>query len=455
MHQLFRVMGIYEVTESQGNGPAHLPPGTVKLVDRRNAGKGSQVVLLPKPTSDPNDPLTVSSFVRVGFVTVDHFDSLSIQSLFLGRMRIEMHITTGQFLTAKAILASGEAVTCAIFIPFAKKYGRRLLYIVSTAVFTAAVWWAAYMQTAEELYVISLLKGLAGAINETAVQMSIYDMFFVHQRGSANSIYFTALKLGFTLTPMAAGAQAQTYGWRSCYRTLGVVMAVLTTLFALGYEETKFVRPATYKDDDGVESLESGTMDKETASESPAPQASFPHYLRLQLLTPTGESLWRLFYQPFFTVVIPQVLFTSFVYGFSLCVISITGSMKAVILTAPPYDFNPQQLGLMYIGPFIGTIFGALYGGILVDKGVVWLAKRNNDIFEPEMRLYFLPISAIAMAAGTIMFGVTADRGMHWIYPATGTGIASFGFGGIANIVFTLMIDSFPEVRISFSSLGA
>ncbi|KAF1730634.1 putative MFS-type transporter [Beauveria bassiana] len=443
-------MGIYERTQSPGNGPADHLPGTVKLLHRRNGGQVAQVTLLPRPTEDPNDPLNWSmwrkgfNFALLASMTLAIFTG--IQSLFLGRMRNEMHITSSQFLIAKAILASGEAITCAIFMPFAKKYGRRLLYIVSTAVFTAAVWWSAYMETALELYLTDLLKGLAGAINETAVQMSIYDMFFVHQRGSANSIYFTALKLGYTLTPMAAGAQAQAYGWRSCYRTLGIVMAVLTILFAFGYEETKFVRPAGYEGD-SVESLESGTMDKKTASERPAVQATFPHYLRLQLLTPTSESLWKAFYQPFFTVAIPQVLFTSLVYGFSLCVISITASMKAIILTAPPYNFNPQELGLMYIGPFIGTVFGALYGGILVDRGVVWLARRNRDIFEPEMRLYFLPISALAMAAGTIMFGVTADRGLHWAYPATGTGLASFGFGGIANIVFTLMIDSYPKKR--------
>lgn len=69
-------------------------------------------------------------------------------------------------------------MTCIVFIPLAKKYGRRSLYIVSTAVFTAAVWWTAYMQTATELYLTNLLKGLAGAINETAVQMSVRPLSF-------------------------------------------------------------------------------------------------------------------------------------------------------------------------------------------------------------------------------------------------------------------------------------
>ncbi|EFY96881.2 major facilitator superfamily transporter [Metarhizium robertsii ARSEF 23] len=427
------------------------PPGTVELLSRQKSGK-EKVTRRPTPSDDPNDPLRwpmwrkLFNFGLLTAMTMAIFTGLAIQSLFFKPLRKELHVTTGQLLTAKAILLSGEAVTCIIFIPLAKKYGRRSLYIVSTAVFTAAVWWTAYMQTATELYLTNLLKGLAGAINETAVQMSIRDMFFVHQRGTANGFYFAALKFGFTLSPMAAGAQATAFGWRSCYMTLAVFMTVLTVVFAVGYEETKFVRPATddkgsAEDEDAVDcALEKDPDEKRT------PQVPFPHYLRLQLLTPTGESLWKTLYQPLFTMAIPQVMFVAVLYGVDLCTITVSGSMKSIIFVEPPYNFTPRELGLMHLGPFIGSILGTLYGGFLIDAAIVWLARRNGGIFEPEMRLYFLPIPALAMAAGMAMFDVAADRGMHWIYPIIGTTLSSFGFGGVADIVFTLIIDSYPDI---------
>ncbi|ODA83233.1 hypothetical protein RJ55_01745 [Drechmeria coniospora] len=441
-------------TQSLDDNPANFPPGTVKLLSRRGKGNDEEITRIPKPTNDPNDPLAwpmwrkCFNFALLSAMTAAIFTGMGIQSIFWGRMRKEMNITTAQLLTAKALQLSGEALTCMLFIPFARKYGRRLLYILSTAVFTAAVWWSAYMKTAPELYLSNLLKGLAGAINETAVQMSIRDMFFIHQRGTANGIYFFALKFGFSLSPMAAGAQATAFGWRSCYQTLGAFMTVLTLLFALAYEETKYVRPMEYNGKDSVESLELGSVDS-YMDEKPLPapvRAPFPHFLRLQLLTPTSESLWKTFYQPWFSMAIPQVLFTALLFGFDLATTTIMGSMKSLIFVEPPYNFNPKQLGLMHLGPFIGSVLGSLYGGYLVDKVIVWLTRRNNDIFEPEMRLHFLPLPALIMAAGVAMFGITAELGMHWFYPVLGTSMNSFGFGAIADIVFTLIIDSYPDI---------
>lgn len=53
------------------------------------------------------------------------------------------------------------------------KYGRRPVYIVSLAVMTAMSIWNARMQSLAELYIISLVTGLAGATNETIVQMTV------------------------------------------------------------------------------------------------------------------------------------------------------------------------------------------------------------------------------------------------------------------------------------------
>jgi hypothetical protein len=208
---------------------------------------------------------------------------------------------------------------------------------------------------------------------------------------------------------------------------LGVVMTVLTLLFAVAYEETKFIRPVDY-DRDNIESLQMGGRDKEAASERHA-QASFPHYLRLQLLTPTSEPLWRTFYQPIFSMAMPEVLFTALVYSFDVCVINIKGSMTSIIFVEPPYNFSSRELGLMQLGPFIGTIFGTLYGGYLVDKAILWLARRNGDVFEAEMRLYFMPIPALAMAAGVIVFGITANQVRlvtgHVLYPGNSNRLVS------------------------------
>ncbi|XP_044724113.1 uncharacterized protein HRG_02009 [Hirsutella rhossiliensis] len=50
------------------------------------------------------------------------------------------------------------------------------------------------------------------------------------------------------------------------------------------------------------------------------------------------------------------------------------------------------------------------------------------------------------MSAGLATFGITADQGLHWIFPSIGSALISFGFGGMASMSFTLMIDAYPNI---------
>lgn len=67
----------------------------------------------------------------------------------------------------------GLAMGCALFIPLAKKYGRRPIYIISMALMLATSFWMSKMNSLAELYVCNLLQGLAGATNEAIVQITV------------------------------------------------------------------------------------------------------------------------------------------------------------------------------------------------------------------------------------------------------------------------------------------
>lgn len=68
---------------------------------------------------------------------------------------------------------AGLSMGCVLFIPLARKYGRRPVYVISTAIMAAMCFWTARMQSVAELYVTQLITGLAGAVNETIVQMTV------------------------------------------------------------------------------------------------------------------------------------------------------------------------------------------------------------------------------------------------------------------------------------------
>lgn len=359
---------------------------------------------------------------------------------------------------------------CWLFIPVAKKFGRRPVYIASMALMTATIFWSAKIQTLSELYATNLLSGLAGATNEAIVQITISDLFFVHHRGGMNGLYMIMVMIGSFLTPMAAGYQATVASWRASYMTMGIFCAILFVLFTLCYEETKYAPMI-----DGVrtsdESSPNTAIDAKTTEASngsgntnlKTPETTTeattlhheidwsipmnPWWKRLALVTPSSESIWPYYYRPWMILLsFPHVMFTSLQYATAVMWLSIMSSVLSIVMSGPPYMFVPADIGYMCTGPFVGSIIGALYGGFLGDRTILYFAKRNKGYYEPEMRLYILFPPSLFICAGLIMYGVSMAKGEHWIIVSVGGAFFGYGLGSISDASLTLVIDSYREI---------
>lgn len=228
--------------------------------------------------------------------------------------------------------------------------------------------------------------------------------------------------VGAFLAPMAAGTQAAEQGWRWSYYTLAICLSILSVMFLVAFEETKYI-PITvgqtdFVDDASFERPQSKDVDEKTKLENVASVATqvdttIPMNTwrqRLRFVTTTPESLSKLFMMPLHVITLPHVMFTALQFASGVCWLVVFMQVTSIVFSAPPYLFTTAGVGYMALGPFVGNIFGTLYGGPLADWAIVRLARRNGGLFEPEMRLYPLIIPTICMAGGIIMFGVTADR---------------------------------------------
>ncbi|KAJ5480752.1 hypothetical protein N7539_006646, partial [Penicillium diatomitis] len=440
------------------------------------AETGQRAIMLhPVPTNDPNEPLNWSTlrksvnFAIVLGMTAVVFTEVSVQAIFWQQMVVDLSVSYTELNQAMSVLYVGLSMGCVIFIPLAKKFGRRPVYIVSTALMLASSFWAAKLHTLAELYAVNLLFGLAGATNETIVEMTISDLFFVHHRASMNGLYMTMVMIGSFLSPIAAGAQATQQGWRWSYLTLGIFNAFFCFLFFFIYEETKYVPVLDGQErvaNEDQNTISSATADRKTlaAVESitknspPVQPSNLQHELnlsiptrpwraRLAIWTPTSEPVWPYIYRPFYVLcTFPTVLFTGIQYASGVVWLTVVANMIALVFPLPPYNFTPEQVGLMSLGPFLGNLIGSLYGGVIGDWSILRFSQKNKGYYEPEMRLYILHLPAICMAGGLIMFGMTIDRGMHWIYPSVGGALFAFGLGSIGDATLTLVIDSYREI---------
>jgi MFS family permease len=114
----------------------------------------------------------MQALIRLNIAT-DKAARLSIQYAFWQQMIPEFGLSFNQLNIATALNYAGLACGGVIFIPFAIKYGRRPVYLISTAVMAATAFWTARLQAVPELYITNLLSGLAGSTNETIVQMTV------------------------------------------------------------------------------------------------------------------------------------------------------------------------------------------------------------------------------------------------------------------------------------------
>lgn len=356
------------------------------------------------------------------------FVQLDIGYVAWEQYQTELGFSVNLLNISAAVNYAGLGFGCVLFIPFVHKYGRRPVYLFSTALQLGACIWCAVTYTTGDLIGSNLISGLGGAISETIVQITIADIFFIHDHAAMNGWYLLAAFGGAYLGPVAAGYIVNNQGWRWIWWWCVILFSVNMVLVIFLFEDSKYVpviegqaeTQCNHMEQTGEGRGENITDRNSLKVESCDPldrtrtNIQVDHTIRMKtyrerltLITKTNGSMLHNFYQPaviLFTF--PAIAYTAITYGSLLAWWSILASAEATYLFNPPYNFTAAGVGLMNIAPFIGILPAILVGGYLNDKSIVWLSRRNGGIYEPEMRLWLALPVAITTPVGILMFGV-------------------------------------------------
>lgn len=171
---------------------------------------------------------------------------------------------------------------------------------------------------------------------------------------------------------------------------------------------------------------------------------------RLFKLTVSPGSISQLVmhvYQPFhIMLLIPGILYMAVVYGTSWAIMTIIGTNIAEYMPSPPYNFTPSAVGLMILPVFIGTCIGMAIVEPTCDRLILYLSKKNNGIYEPEMRLWLRLAFVPFVPAGLMMAGCGFWYSLPWPSIAVGFGTASLGISPANSIALTYVTDAYTEV---------
>lgn len=332
--------------------------------------------------------------------------------------------------------------------------------------------WTGYATSTGAWYGRCALIGFAVAPVEALPEVSIPDVFFAHERGRWIGLYvFNVFGSNF-LAPIIAGWFAQAFGWRWTM-WFGAILCAAGTIFCyFTLEETLYFRdtiegelqaiepqdtPASSKVKTSLnEPPEKGVSEDVTESASPplAPEPLPPRTYRQKLSffvnmpnRPTNMQMLHGMYLPlFFIVQFPTVLWSGFIYGINLCWYNVIVGTASPVLANAPYNWSSGAVGSIYVGPFIGAALSSYFAGRIADSLALRLARRNHGIREPEQRLWCVAVSAVLTSAGLILWGIGADREIHWVGLAFGLGMVACGVvvGGVIGLSYN--VDCFKDI---------
>lgn len=353
--------------------------------------------------------------------------------------------------------------------PFAIKYGRRPVYLLSNLLMGVACIWLGI--TSSKTYTPFILGraclGIFEAPIESIAPSTITDIFFLHERGEKVSLYGLSVLGGNELGPMFSAFIIQYLGMNWAFYIVAISVAISQVSMFFFMPETKFTGSRitvslpvadtleTDSKSEFVESIEMVPSSKTSSDlvDHPSPPL-VPAKTYAQDLAFWGKgdpeiSLRKAFLAPFVLVAYPTVLWSCLIYGLALGWNVILGASTAQLFAPPPYNFSSSAQGLVFLSPFVGSLIGTYLCGPFADRVANWYTKHNDGVREPEMRLPTCIIAAALMFLGTLMSGLTYHNKTHWAGPIVGFGILSAGAQMGATLAMSYSLDCHKDVSMS------
>ncbi|CAM1509797.1 Fc.00g001320.m01.CDS01 [Cosmosporella sp. VM-42] len=399
-------------------------------------------VLIPRPTNDPNDPLTWTSWRKhralasISFFVLLSNYSLSAMTPGLGGVIEEFKITA----TESGYLVSFQILTLGLgnlfWIPLSLKYGKRPVAVVSSALFFVTCIWAAEAKSYGSLLAARLVTGWAGSASEAMGPAVVADLYFLHERATKNGFYSFMIGGGSALGGIFGGLVVNANSdWRWIFWMCSILNGTCFLMITLFYEETNFARPPD--SDTG--------SDTEVQSEIVTSKYNFIQSLSLFRWHDRETSLWLYFYRPLQLLAYPVVLYVALCYGVVLgwVVFQLTANSTYFPVL---YNFSPLGVGNLYIANLVGAVCGCIYGGPFCDWFIVVMTKRRGGYFKPEYRLYLMIVPLLFGPVGLLMWGIGLQERLSWAVPAVGSGISYAVLCAVPNIGMTYVVDAHRAV---------
>ncbi|OAL39773.1 hypothetical protein AYO20_01170 [Fonsecaea nubica] len=448
-------------------------PGTLVLVDidhrldvRHAKGNKSDVVLHPAPTDDPDDPLNWSRWRKLAQVICVNMYTFMISYAsgvhysIIGPISKSRGIPVSSIVSAQGYLFLLMGWGNLIWIPMAQKYGKRPMYLLSLITTLGIMLWLPHISSGPEWIASKILQGFVGAPVETLIEISIADVFFVHERAKHMGIYASMVFIGSKVASFLAGFIFDGQGWEWVPYWCVIFMGLSIVFCFFFLEESNYVRPAPQEsvaptistglaEDPEAASKEVGVQISTTATstssgESRAPK---PFWSRLKLFRKPEKVSWQLMVlRPLKLFRFPIVCWSGFTYGSFLCLYTFFQATVSLVFSGEPYNFSAGSIGITYLAPLVAGLVAMLYCGPFESWAVLRIVRRRSGIWLAEDRLWLLLICVVTSPGCCLLWGLGAAYEVHWFGLVFATFLLGFSISVGASLAITYCIDSYKEI---------
>jgi len=275
----------------------------------------------------------------------------------------------------------------------------------------------------------------------------INDMFFEHERGQKVGLWTLSLDLGLLVGPLVGGFMTLVdQFWVQWLNAIMFAVALILELFLL--PETLYPRSLMLS-----KLPSSGGVASDSVEKQAPPAIDIKRTKQLPFINwrpvpgVSGQKPWNALVYFLKTWTYPNISITLFMYSF--CWYWWVLSVITYLPVAYIKD-SPQVQGLLFIGLIVGTLLSELFcSGTLSDWIVLKLAKRNDGVRVPEMRLWLVYPSATLTAIGLILWGISIDKNYHWIVGQVAFFFFAAGIQMGNTAVSAYVVDCYPKHAMS------
>ncbi|KAJ4371123.1 hypothetical protein N0V83_004339 [Neocucurbitaria cava] len=455
---------------------------------------GSRQVLVPQPSDDPNDPLNWSTWWKIACITSASMVTFTqgMGPLALAPMFPALIEAFGTDL-AGAVQFTGVCILVLgfsnfIWVPLSTSFGRRPVYLASQLINFGTSIWRAKANSYGSFMGACIVNGIGAGPAETIMPAIIADIFFLHDRGKWNTLYWVVYMGSLMVGPIISGSMTETVGWRSFWWLNTAMLGLSFLMVVFMFPETRYKRvyhePGAHQSPGSSLDEKTRATTKEHSNTTNAvvddnqiqhvntAQSTLPNTAGLDLTETAardpflgrgspGKWQWRIFQpnaHPFRSIFLdlwipwklfafPIVEFAAFVVSWSCSSFLTINLTQSQVLANPPYNMKPMVVGFTNFAIMVGAFIGLFTAGPLSDWISARSTKRNGGIREPEMRLPAMIPYVIIMFIGNIVVSIGYER--HWPWQAVvviGYTCAGIQVAALPGIVSTYAVDSYKPV---------